>query len=457
MSRAMRFVMSFVVLLALVPVAHGSTISHPYLPSVGYWNSGGSFVSDSADQSCALQAAYYTSVSGATGNQYTSIGTESANSDNTAMWCLMQRSSKQTGAVIDVVKRSYSVEKRTGCASGDTLTNGTCYPPGTNGPPPPDCTATSTKNAYIGAWVVGSASTAPGYACIQGCQYPQGAFAASGSFGYGMSIGAGNGQTCSGANYTSIDTTTKKDDPPSPVSCGQRGLVYGTLNGVGICAPASDIPNSTVKQDTTTTKTDTSASGVQAPPQTTNTTTTVTNNNGTTTVTQTTTNPDGSKSSTTTDKDTFCSKNPNDNICKSRNSATGGDTCAAAPVCTGDAVQCAMLTQQWRTRCDQQKTDETVAFGQQLATGQDPIASTLPTPAKATQIDLSDRLQNVDDMGITAQCMADVQISLPALPGSGGAGLTISTGPLCDIGKLFGLLNVLGTTVLCAYMLRGAF
>ena len=248
-------------------------------------------------------------------------------------------------------------------------------------PAGPDCTATSVKNQYVGAWVVGSATSAPGTACIQGCAYPQGSIAVAGSFGYGMSIGAGTGATCSGANYTSIDTTTKKDDPPSVVSCGQKGLVYGTVNGVGICAKGGDVPGSSVKQTGNSTTTNTDASGVQAPPQTTNTSTTITNNNGVTNVTQTKTNPDGTKTETTEPLDTFCAKNPNDAACKANSSAEGGADCVAPPVCKGDAVQCAMLNQQWHTRCDLQQPNDASALGQQLVAGHDPAGN----PASPSQ------------------------------------------------------------------------
>ena len=203
----------------------------------------------------------------------------------------------------------------------------------------------------------------------------------AGSFGYGMSIGAGSGATCSGANYTSIDTTTKKDDPPSVVSCGQKGLVYGTVNGVGICAKGGDVPGSSVKQTGNSTTTNTDASGVQAPPQTTNTSTTITNNNGVTTVTQTTTKPDGTKTETTEPLDTFCAKNPNDAACKANSSAEGGADCVAPPVCKGDAVQCAMLNQQWHTRCDLQQPNDASALGQQLVAGNDPAGN----PASPSQ------------------------------------------------------------------------
>lgn len=240
------------------------------------------------------------------------------------------------------------------------------------GDPPPACSDASLTGKYVGAWVVGQGGTAPAYACIQGCQYPQGSTAVGLQTSYGMSIGKGNGQTCSGANYDSIDTTTKPSDPPSPVSCGKMGLVYGTYNGVGICAKGGEIPGTSVTKTDTSTTTKTDASGVQAPSQTTNTTTNVTNVNGVSTVTQTTTKPDGTKETTTETKDSFCSKHPDDAVCKTESQASGGDDCKVPPVCKGDAIQCAMLAQQWKTRCDNQQTNAASDLATQVLGGNDP-------------------------------------------------------------------------------------
>lgn len=241
-----------------------------------------------------------------------------------------------------------------------------------SGTAPPVCTDASVKNKYVGAWVVGQGGTAPAYACIQGCQYPQGSTAVGLQTSYGMSVGQGNGQTCTGANYDSIDTTTKPSDPPSVVSCGKMGLVYGTFNGVGICQKGGEIPGTSVTKTDTSATTKTDASGVQAPSQTTNTTTNVTNVNGVSTVTQTTTKPDGTKETTTETKDSFCSKHPDDAVCKTESQASGGDDCKVPPVCKGDAIQCAMLSQQWKTRCDNQQTNAASDLATQVLGGNDP-------------------------------------------------------------------------------------
>lgn len=200
---------------------------------------------------------------------------------------------------------------------------------------------------------------------------------------YASDIGMGTGATCSGANYDTIDTTTKATDPPSLVSCQKRGLIYGTVNGVGMCAQAGTVPNSTVQQNTSQTTQATDASGVQAAAQTTNTVTNVSNVNGVQSVTQTKTNPDGTKTSTTEPKDSFCATNPNDKVCKGtdQSQASGGDDCTSPPVCNGDAVQCMMVKQEYGTRCDNQKANPQSALAGNILAGNDTVSN----PADATQ------------------------------------------------------------------------
>ncbi|WP_152567224.1 virulence factor TspB C-terminal domain-related protein [Cupriavidus metallidurans] len=264
------------------------------------------------------------------------------------------------------------------------------------------------------------------------------------------------GQVCNGNGTGATDPV--KDVP----QICDAGLCQGTVNGVQVCVKCSQSDSATNKNQSTTNPDGSTT-------QTTTTTNVSFNDNSVTTntTTTTTTTPAGGGTPTTTtkadgtteSKDSYCQRNPSDPNCKDqKGQVSGGDDCNAPPVCTGDAIQCAMVMQQFKTRCDMQKTDAAVVLGQQLATGQDPMASQLPNPSKADQVDLSSRLSNVDNMGITAQCMPDLHIPLGALPGaSGGSSLNISTGPLCDFGKLFGILNLIGTTVLCAYMLRGSF
>ncbi|MFJ1258836.1 hypothetical protein [Cupriavidus sp. CuC1] len=259
------------------------------------------------------------------------------------------------------------------CAPGDTLSGSTC----TYVPPPPVCTDAAVKARYLGASVQGTSASLPSTICIQGCAYSGGAVGVQSGTSYASDVGMGTGATCSPANYDTLDTTTKPTDPPSLVSCQKRGMTYGTVNGVGICAKAGTVPNTTVTKNDSSTSQATDASGVQAAPQTTNTVTNVTNVNGVPTVTQTKTNPDGSKTSTTQPQDGFCASNPNDKVCKGtdQSQASGGDDCTAPPVCNGDAVQCMMVKQEYGTRCDNQKPNDASALGTKILAGQDPVAN----------------------------------------------------------------------------------
>ncbi|SOZ97613.1 conserved exported hypothetical protein [Cupriavidus taiwanensis] len=256
------------------------------------------------------------------------------------------------------------------CYDGSAPVNGVC------GSPPPACSDASMINKYVGASVQGTGTSLPSTICIQGCAYSAGSVGVQVGTSYAVDLGKGTGATCSGANYDTIDTTTKATDAPSLVSCAKQGKVYGTVNGVGICAAAGTIPNSTVSQNGSTTTQNTSASGVQGTPTTSTTTTTVSNVNNVSTVTTTTTNPDGSKSSTTQDQATYCQQNPSAQVCKgSESTASGGTDCTTPPTCSGDAIQCMMVNQQWRTRCDSNQPSSLSDLGSKLVSGQDPVAN----------------------------------------------------------------------------------
>lgn len=337
------------------------------------------------------------------------------------------------------------------------------------GPPPPTCPAagqTSNADHYT---VTSDAQLAAGVNfCIPmtgtsgGC-----GMIASGRVG-GKNLTTGKweyqfmgpltttGQVCSGNPAGATDPVQDQ-----PIKCS-AGMCTGTVNGVSICVKCVQTDNATAGKVTTTNPDGSTTQTSTA------TTTTVNNNNVTTNVvTTTTTTPAGGGTPTTTtktdanteSKDSFCSKNPNDPVCKKSldNTASGGDDCNTPPSCSGDAIQCMMVQQQWKSRCDMQKTDDATAYGVQLTTGQDPQASTLPTPSGATEVSMKDKYAAVDSMGVVAKCIPDVDISLPGIVWIAPTHITISTAPLCDMGKLFGTLNILGTLALCAYMLKGAF
>ncbi len=387
------------------------------------------------------------------------------------------------------------VQQLSDCAPGYQLqSDGSCK---SNTPPPPNCADPSLMNKYRGAGYTTSSSpdSVPDYICIKGCQYDPGGVTVTypnpnSVTGYtsGGRAGASSGKSCDMTNWPQItldvdlsNATDPKNLPPSPEVCAAQGRFYGQVNGVDVCSPAIP-PGGSVSTNNGSTTTQPGGTGASAPagtpPDTSSSNTTCDGQNCTTTTVVVggggrtvncgsvhvsaasvpaasgpATN-DTCSTTVTVPQQQFCQQNPNAVVCKD-DSAAGGADCSAPPSCSGDAISCAILSQQWNTRCELQKANDFSDYGVKLVNGQDPMSGQLPTPAKADQVDLSSKLSNVDDMGIAAQCLGNIDVPL-SLPG-GGWNLHIDTTPLCDIGKLLGYLNMLGTMMLCAYMLKGSF
>lgn len=157
------------------------------------------------------------------------------------------------------------------------------------------------------------------------------------------------GEWTAGADGTATRTCTATDSyrDPGKMNCANSG---GTL----VCNPGNPSPNHTEKKsDVETTKT-TNPDGSS----TTTSTTTTTNTSclstnpctwhSSTTTTKEGTNPDGTEG----DKESECTGDG----CKEEDeepesSVSGGESCDAAPACEGDAIQCAILKQQYEARC----------------------------------------------------------------------------------------------------------
>ncbi|CAJ0709534.1 hypothetical protein LMG7143_01108 [Ralstonia thomasii] len=328
--------------------------------------------------------------------------------------------------------------------------------------------------------------------CVGGCTYNYSSYWTGATPGQNGGYAAqytglsSTGSACSGTGTPSAAQPSPTDPPKQ---CGARQY-SGTVNGANVCI---DYPIQTTGGNTSTTTTDAPASSPAASSSSSSQTSTTCDGTTCTTTTivvggggggvggsggggsgsgasgvgaspcsstqvstgaQVNGGPGTCTSTTTQPQDQYCQQNPNAAQCK-KGSASGGGTCDAPPTCDGDAISCAILQQQWSTRCDLQKHDDSTDLGSKLANGQDPMAGKLPTPDGADKVDLSSKLSNVDDMGIVAQCLGNIDVPLQ-LPG-GGWNLHIDTTPLCDIGKLLGYLNMLSTMMLCAYMLKGSF
>ncbi|WP_454913609.1 hypothetical protein [Stutzerimonas chloritidismutans] len=179
---------------------------------------------------------------------------------------------------------------------------------------------------------------------------------------------AGNCQT-----YTYSCTATETYTDPGNMDCD-----FGQVDGKAVCVPNSPAPKLTeteVKTDvkettnpdgsketeTTTTTNKTICSGVDSCKTTT--TTNVSNNK---------TNADGTdggSSSTCTGSDCKAgdgkSQEDEQEEEESESRVTGGNNCDAPPVCTGDAIQCAILSQTHKQRCADQEFQE--VDGEKLA------------------------------------------------------------------------------------------
>ena len=154
---------------------------------------------------------------------------------------------------------------------------------------------------------------------------------------------------------------------PAPVVNKCPDGYPGTFNGADVCVPRdkNDSAASAAKKVTVTTNADGSQTTVT---QTTSTTCSGAGSCSTTTTTSTSVGG-GAPSTTSTTSDVkkadFCASNPTDRQCvaspdkPSDGSFSGG--CGVPPVCTGDALQCAIASATFTTRCstDALQTDKT--------------------------------------------------------------------------------------------------
>lgn len=354
-------------------------------------------------------------------------------------------------------------------------------------------------------------SNPPSIACYQGCVAKRytvidgspayntivnGVTQQYGKYSYsfvGDGASGNNGVSCS-----AVSTALAESSPPAATanpsniqqSCGS-GQTGGYVNGTFVCV------------DNTTSQ-PVSESG-PVPPQTT-TSTTATNPDGSTTTTKTTTYPDGSKtvettttpsgggnpsSSTTQHVDAdgnavntstaggasggatntanvkdgvkqgleqYCVSHPNSPVCKEEGekTASGGTACDAAPSCNGDAIQCAVLYQQWKNRCETSKLNQALGednelindlagFGQNAMTG-DPLDRSSMTES----LDVSGQIST--EKFLTGGCIPDKVITgLPM-----GKTITIPFSTYCPYIEYFGMAMI-ALAMLGAARITGVF
>ena len=151
-----------------------------------------------------------------------------------------------------------------------------------------------------------------------------------------------------------------------------------------------------------------------------------------------------------TGKDSFCKENPELSICKDGNWSE--TTCGgSAPVCTGDAVQCAQAANAFKTYCESKKTaDALYGTGQGLGEAQSAVDSAMSFGSGSGSGSL---LGDSGSVGIgsfnqsnpwSATCLADTQVAE-----FDGKAITIPFSKYCSVFELMGRI-ALAATLLAA-------
>lgn len=218
---------------------------------------------------------------------------------------------------------------------------------------PPPCPAAGSVVGTSASKYGGSGSSNGGLICISQCKVQ-----ASACAGNGTSYGCVGPFVATGESCTS-QTSPAPVPPEDPrTKCIEKGMAYGTVNGVVVCTAPSQTSQQSSSTQTTTNK----------DPATNTTTTTTTNQQTSTscdgdncTTTTTTTNASTGQSTTQQSDQTkgdFCKENPSSPYCKAEGTFSGA--CDSGPACTGDAVQCAQAAEVFKLRClSEELTKET--------------------------------------------------------------------------------------------------
>jgi hypothetical protein len=149
---------------------------------------------------------------------------------------------------------------------------------------------------------------------------------------------------CSGTQTLKITSTSSFGTTSGVTSAAYcaLGTCYGQINGLYTCVPCA------VQQIGQQTSVTTGANGSVTSSVTTDYTCTL-SGCSTIKITYDGTGAVQSKTTESTPPDDFCRSNPNATICKKSTFAAA--SCGSSPACDGDAVQCAIATEQYRRNC----------------------------------------------------------------------------------------------------------
>lgn len=260
-------------------------------------------------------------------------------------------------------------------------------------------------------------------------------------------------------HYSCLATDTFKE--PGTMQCGEVNGVYGCKEG----KPSPTQKTSETKTEvtektasdgssttsTTTTTTTTNCSGVNACSSTTSVTngTSKTNADGTSGGESTTCKGSGCKSSDKPGED----KDENDDKEEEKEperEASGVEDCAAPLQCTGDAIDCAMVQQQKKLRCEVEKQGDYEKHKGQIEAAVKGDQFQLP---KDVEIEAPSFL-NSGARFLPDSCPADKTFSLKT---NGGRTFALTYEPLCAAASDLGVLLLIGTSVFCALYVGRAF
>ncbi|MCZ4321851.1 virulence factor TspB C-terminal domain-related protein, partial [Pseudomonas anguilliseptica] len=136
---------------------------------------------------------------------------------------------------------------------------------------------------------------------------------------------------------------------------------------------------------------------------------------------------------------------------KSESKVTGGQTCEAAPACEGDAVQCAILKQQYEARCDFEEANDFDSNKTDIEGLFDGQGDKFKLDEGAADIDAPSFI-NQGTRFLPSSCPAAESFSLTT---AGGRSFSLSYEPLCRAASdLSGLFVAVATILAALYVGR---
>jgi hypothetical protein len=355
---------------------------------------------------------------------------------------------------------------------------------------------------FTGAGVIAGRVDPPGSVCrpkVNGCQYAFTGTAPSRAYRFenGDPIGVflafkykGNGVSCTGnesefaqpSDGTPVvekqsECTTKITDAEGRqrydcqatelnIDPGNMECSLGTVGGELQCIPKPPSPQMTDKKvdqtisektnpdgskDTTTTTTTTTTKCTGVKSCSTSTTTNVSNNH-----TKADGTPGGESNTCTgpgckdADGKTQEDREEEEEE-KNESKVTGGQTCEAAPACEGDAVQCAILKQQYEARCDFEESEDFESNKADIKGLFEGQGDKFKLDEGSGDIDVPSFI-NQGTRFLPATCPAAESFSLTT---AGGRTFTLSYEPLCRAASdLSGLFVAVATILAALYVGR---